>query len=396
MQSLLRTRAGEPRRPDGPGRARPAGADPGEGGAPVHRAPATGCGRTRPSCCRSTTSCCASRSRDTLGVVVFQDQVLEVAMALAGFTVGEAEGLRRAMSRKRSSRRSRRTASASSTGARGNGVDEQTARPRLRQARRLLRLRLPEVARGRVRPARLPVGVAAPPLPGRVPLRAAERAADGLLSAGEPRPRRAAARGGGAAARREPERCEVQRSSDGACAIGLGYVGGRRGRGGGGRRRPGAGRTPTSATSRGARPSTRARSRRSSPRGACDRVRAAAAAALAARRVTRPQASAGAAATASSRCRSSRPPRRRSCPSRPRGRRCSPTTGTRSLSVGVHPLQLLRPHLGREVCSSTELLEAPHGATVSVAGHGDRAAAARRRRTGSSSCCSRTSTARST
>jgi error-prone DNA polymerase len=40
--------------------------------------------------------------RSTLGVVVFQDQVLEVAMALAGFSVGEAEGLRRAMSRKRS------------------------------------------------------------------------------------------------------------------------------------------------------------------------------------------------------------------------------------------------------------------------------------------------------
>ncbi len=40
--------------------------------------------------------------RETLGVVVFQDQVLEVAMALAGFTIGEAEGLRRAMSRKRS------------------------------------------------------------------------------------------------------------------------------------------------------------------------------------------------------------------------------------------------------------------------------------------------------
>ncbi|MSO95545.1 MAG: DNA polymerase III subunit alpha [Thermoleophilia bacterium] len=39
--------------------------------------------------------------RSTLGVIVFQDQVLDVAMALAGFTVGEAEGLRRAMSRKR-------------------------------------------------------------------------------------------------------------------------------------------------------------------------------------------------------------------------------------------------------------------------------------------------------
>jgi error-prone DNA polymerase len=40
--------------------------------------------------------------RETLGVIVFQDQVLEVATALAGFSIGEAEGLRRAMSRKRS------------------------------------------------------------------------------------------------------------------------------------------------------------------------------------------------------------------------------------------------------------------------------------------------------
>src|SRR5690348_5444823 len=35
--------------------------------------------------------------RDTLGVVVFQDQVLEVAIALAGFSTGDAESLRRAM-----------------------------------------------------------------------------------------------------------------------------------------------------------------------------------------------------------------------------------------------------------------------------------------------------------
>jgi error-prone DNA polymerase len=40
--------------------------------------------------------------RDTLGAIVFQDQVIQVAMALAGFSAGEAEGLRRAMSRKRS------------------------------------------------------------------------------------------------------------------------------------------------------------------------------------------------------------------------------------------------------------------------------------------------------
>ncbi|MDP9399617.1 MAG: DNA polymerase III subunit alpha, partial [Actinomycetota bacterium] len=40
--------------------------------------------------------------RETLGTIIFQDQVLEVAQAFAGFSAGEAEGLRRAMSRKRS------------------------------------------------------------------------------------------------------------------------------------------------------------------------------------------------------------------------------------------------------------------------------------------------------
>ncbi|MGZ6671795.1 MAG: DNA polymerase III subunit alpha, partial [Solirubrobacteraceae bacterium] len=40
--------------------------------------------------------------RDTLGTIIFQDQVIEVSMAFSGFSPGEAEGLRRAMSRKRS------------------------------------------------------------------------------------------------------------------------------------------------------------------------------------------------------------------------------------------------------------------------------------------------------
>jgi error-prone DNA polymerase len=40
--------------------------------------------------------------KDTLGTIVYQEQVLEVAMTTAGFTSSEAEGLRRAMSRKRS------------------------------------------------------------------------------------------------------------------------------------------------------------------------------------------------------------------------------------------------------------------------------------------------------
>jgi len=39
---------------------------------------------------------------ETYGAIVYQEQVLEVAIALAGFTHAEADGLRRAMSRKRS------------------------------------------------------------------------------------------------------------------------------------------------------------------------------------------------------------------------------------------------------------------------------------------------------
>ncbi|MGZ4431751.1 MAG: helix-hairpin-helix domain-containing protein, partial [Gaiellales bacterium] len=65
---------------------------------------------------------------DTLGVVVFQDQVLEVAMALAGFTTGEAESLRRAMSRKRSRRALESHWQRFCTGAVRNGVPEETAR----------------------------------------------------------------------------------------------------------------------------------------------------------------------------------------------------------------------------------------------------------------------------
>ena len=65
--------------------------------------------------------------RETLGVVVFQDQVLEVAMALAGFSVGEAEGLRRAMSRKRSEAALEAYRARFVAGARERGVDAALA-----------------------------------------------------------------------------------------------------------------------------------------------------------------------------------------------------------------------------------------------------------------------------
>ncbi len=66
--------------------------------------------------------------RDTLGTIIFQDQVMEVAEAIAGFTPGEAEGLRRAMSRKRSQEMLARHRERFVTGAmRHGGADRQTA-----------------------------------------------------------------------------------------------------------------------------------------------------------------------------------------------------------------------------------------------------------------------------
>ena len=71
--------------------------------------------------------CLREALRDTLGVVVFQDQVLDVAMAAARFSIGEAEGLRRAMSRKRSEEAIEAFRPRFVEGCLGNGIDEQTA-----------------------------------------------------------------------------------------------------------------------------------------------------------------------------------------------------------------------------------------------------------------------------
>lgn len=65
---------------------------------------------------------------ETLGVIIFQDQVLKVCQALAGFTDGQAEELRRAMSRKRSKDAMRAHWEAFREGAAERGVDEQVAR----------------------------------------------------------------------------------------------------------------------------------------------------------------------------------------------------------------------------------------------------------------------------
>ena len=70
---------------------------------------------------------------ETLGVIIFQDQVLSVCQALAGFTDGEAESLRRAMSRKRSREALAAHWERFRDGAAERGIDEDAARDIFRQ-----------------------------------------------------------------------------------------------------------------------------------------------------------------------------------------------------------------------------------------------------------------------
>jgi error-prone DNA polymerase len=70
---------------------------------------------------------CESVLKETLGVILFQEQILRVAMTVAAFSPSAADMLRRAMSRARSSADMERLRAPFVDGARRNGVDEKTA-----------------------------------------------------------------------------------------------------------------------------------------------------------------------------------------------------------------------------------------------------------------------------
>ena len=71
--------------------------------------------------------------RETLGVIIFQEQVIRVAVALAGFTPGEADLLRRAMSRSRSAEAMGELRARFLAGAQANGVEASVAEEAFRQ-----------------------------------------------------------------------------------------------------------------------------------------------------------------------------------------------------------------------------------------------------------------------
>jgi error-prone DNA polymerase len=70
---------------------------------------------------------------ETLGVMVFQEQVIRVAVAIAGFSPGDADRLRRAISRSRSQEEMIRLGTRFMAGAQANGVDPRTAAEVFRQ-----------------------------------------------------------------------------------------------------------------------------------------------------------------------------------------------------------------------------------------------------------------------
>ncbi len=293
-------------------------------------------------------------------------------------------------------------------GAVGRGVDRGGRRAGLRPDRRLLGLRLPQVPLGGLRPARLPVDLAAGPLRARVPLRAAERAADGLLPARRPRPRGPAPRPRGAAPRRQLERARLPRRD------------GRRGAGVGG---PAAGPGRARLRQRGrARPTPRpwspsaraAAPTRTSPTwparsgasrgalvrlawaGALDRHRGRSTADLledesALTPLARRQAAAAlwqaGGACAGGPGRGGRParaaPRRRPCArparARARGSGWSPTTARPGSRSATHPMEMLRAELDPAVLTSAAIGRDPRRRAGPGRGDGGRAPAARDR-----------------
>jgi len=145
--------------------------------------------------------------RDTLGTIIFQDQVIEVAQAFAGFSPGQAEGLRRAMSRRRSEAAIEAYHRDFVTGAVArHGIDDARAERVWDMVKGFSGFGFPQGPRRGLRPARLPVHLAARALRAGAPVLAAQRAADGLLSARRPRARGPAPRHRRARRRRQRQR----------------------------------------------------------------------------------------------------------------------------------------------------------------------------------------------
>ena len=186
----------------------------------------------------------------TLGVPLFQEQAMRLAVIAAGFTPGEADELRRVMTHRRSHEKHGRHEGAAGDRHGRARHPRRGRRGDLPAAARVRRLRLPRVARRLLRAARLRLGLAEALPPGRVRLRAPEQPAHGVLRAADAGGGRQAPRRRGARRRRDRERLG-ERPRGRRAAGAAGRARGRRRRCGSGCRRSAASRA------RWARPSSR-------------------------------------------------------------------------------------------------------------------------------------------
>ncbi len=109
---------------------------------------------------------------DTYGLMIYQESMMRAAQKFAGYSLEEADNLRKACGKKiRSLIAAEREKFVAGCEATGYGSKLRDAA--LRHNRALRGLRVQQVARVRLRPDRVPDGVAEGALPGRVPRRPA-------------------------------------------------------------------------------------------------------------------------------------------------------------------------------------------------------------------------------
>ena len=111
--------------------------------------------------------------QETLGVIVYQEQVMQIANRLAGYSLGEADLLRRAMGKKKPEE----MAAAARALRRRRGparISAEEDRKDFRPDGAVRRIRLQQVALGRLRAAGLSHRISEDPLSGRVHGRAAD------------------------------------------------------------------------------------------------------------------------------------------------------------------------------------------------------------------------------
>ena len=88
--------------------------------------------------------------KETYGVIIYQEQVMQIAQVLAGYSLGEADLLRRAMGKKDKAEMAKQQARFVD-GAVQNGVRKARCGLHLRAGRQVRRLRLQQIARRRLR-----------------------------------------------------------------------------------------------------------------------------------------------------------------------------------------------------------------------------------------------------